>query len=166
MHTVHLVLVEADSHQEAIKKVDSALEERNPEWSDWSEIGGRWTGMFGEDEPTNAINYANDPEAFMKWVNKFLEYRKEHMKEALSAFEEGGKNISDLIDSYDPKSVDFDDSMKGYYLRKIGGLLADYWQSDSALWDMEAGTAGIAYLIERIEKEPRKQFGVIVDFHF
>jgi hypothetical protein len=166
MHTVQLLLVEAPSHQEAIQKIDNLLNSENPSWSDWSEIGGRWTGLFGEDEPTNAINYANDPEAFMKWVDKFLEYRKEHMREALTSFEAGGKNLSDLIDEYDPKSKDFELGMKGYYIRKLGGLVADYWGSDSSLWDTEAGTAGIGYLMERIDTNPRHQFAVIVDFHF
>lgn len=166
MHTVQLLLTEAPTHQEAISKIEDYLNSSHPDWSDWSEIGGRWKGMFGEDEPTNAINYANDPEAFMKWIDTFLGYRKEHMKEALTSFEAGGKNLSDLIDSYDPKVVEFDDSMKGYYLRKLGGLLADYWQSDSALWDTEAGSATIHYLTERIDENPRHQFAVIVDFHF
>jgi len=59
MHCVQLLLVEADTHQEAIGEVESRLEEAD--WSDWSEVGGRWQGMFGDDEPTNALNYANDP---------------------------------------------------------------------------------------------------------
>jgi hypothetical protein len=44
-------------------------------------------------------------------------------------------------------------------------LIADYWNSDSAIWDLEAGTGGLFYLMERIEKDPKKQFAVIVDFH-
>jgi hypothetical protein len=55
--------------------------------------------------------------------------------------------------------------MKGYYLRRIGSLLADYWTSDSAVYDLEAGTSNLAYLEERIAKEPKKQFMVAVDFH-
>ena len=55
--------------------------------------------------------------------------------------------------------------MVGYYIRKIGTLIADYWTNDSAIWDLEAGTGGLAYLMERIEKDPKKQFAVIVDFH-
>jgi hypothetical protein len=164
MHCVQLLLVEADTHQEAISNVESQLE--HADWSDWSEVGGRWTGMFEEDEPTNALNYANDPEAFMKWINTFLGYRKAHMKEGLEAFEKEGKSLNELIDSYDPEVNDFSLGMKGYYLRRIGGLLADYWLSDSAIWDLEAGTGNTTYLIERIAKDPKKQFAVIVDFHF
>ena len=44
-------------------------------------------------------------------------------------------------------------------------MIADYWTSDTAIWDLEAGTASLVYLMERIEKEPKKQFAVIVDFH-
>ncbi len=162
MHCVQLVLVEAETHQEAIAMVESRLDD--VDWSDWSEIGGRWTGMFGDDEPTNALNYANDPEVFMKWVNTFSEYRHTHLKEALAAFETEGKNLAEAIDYYDPRKNDFS-SMGGYYLRRIGSLLADYWVSDSSMYDLEAGTANRNYLMERIEKDPKKQFAVIVDFH-
>jgi hypothetical protein len=163
MHCVQLILVEAETHQEAIGNVESRLEEAD--WSDWSEVGGRWTGMFGDDEPTNALNYANDPEVFMKWINTFSEYRHTHMKEALAAFNKGGKTLEEVIDSYDPRVNDFELGMKGFYVRRIGTLIADYWTSDSAIWDLEAGTGGLAYLMERIEKDPKKQFAVIVDFH-
>ena len=163
MHCVQLVLVEAETHQEAIAMVESRLDD--VDWSDWSEIGGRWTGMFGDDEPTNALNYANDPEVFMKWINTFSEYRHTHMKEALAGFNNGGKTLEEVIDSYDPRVNDFDLGMVGFYIRKVGTLIADYWTNDSAIWDLEAGTGGLSYLMERIEKEPKKQFAVIADFH-
>jgi hypothetical protein len=163
MHIVQLLLVEADTHQEAIGIVESKLEEAD--WSDWSVVGGRWEGMFGDDEPTNALNYANDPEVFMKWINTFSEYRHTHMKESLAAFDKEGKTLGEVIDSYDPRINNFDLGMVGFYIRRIGTLIADYWTSDSAIWDLEAGTGGLAYLMERIEKDPKKQFAVIVDFH-
>ena len=162
MHCVQLIFIEADTHQEAIKSVEERLEQAD--WSDWSQVGGRWEGMFGDDEPTNALNYANDPEVFMKWVNTFSEYRNSHMKEALTAFEKEGKSLEETIDDYDPRTNDFS-SMGGYYLRRIGSILADYWVSDSSMYDLEAGTANLSYLMERISKDPKKQFAVIVDFH-
>ena len=144
MHCVQLIFVEADTHQEAIKNVEGKLEQAD--WSDWSQVGGRWEGMFGDDEPTNALNYANDPEVFMKWVNTFSEYRNSSMKSFLSDFEKEAKSL-------------------GYYLRSLGGILCDYWTSYSHLYDLEAGTANLEYLMERIGKDPKKQFAVIVDFH-
>jgi hypothetical protein len=163
MHCVQLLLVEADTHQEAIGEVESRLEEAD--WSDWSEVGGRWQGMFGDDEPTNALNYANDPEVFMKWINTFTEYRTTNIKEALAGLDKKGKTLNEIVDTYDPRVNDFELGMSGYYIRRIGTLLADYWTSDSAIWDLAAGTGNLSYLIERIEKEPKRQFAVIVDFH-
>lgn len=164
IHCVQLLLVEADTHQEAIENVRSRLDEAD--WSDWSEVGGRWEGMFGDDEPTNALNYSNDPEVFMKWINTFSEYRHSHMKEALAGFEKGGKTLGEVIDSYDPRVNDFELGMVGFWIRKIGTLIADYWNNDTAIWDLEAGTGTLTYLMERIDKDPKKQFAVIVDFHF
>jgi hypothetical protein len=87
------------------------------------------------------------------------------MKEALAELEKDDKDVSDLIDEYDPLANNFDLGMKGYYLRKIGSLLADYWTSDSAVYDLEAGTSNLAYLTERTVTNPKKQFMVAVDFH-
>jgi hypothetical protein len=159
---VQLLFVEADTHQDAIDEVASRLEEAD--WSDWSTIGGRWKGLFGEGEP-DAILYSNDPEKWDEMIKTFSEYRVAHMKESLSAIEETGKTVGELINDYDPLANNFDLGMKGYYLRRIGSLLADYWTSDSAVYDLEAGTSNLAYLEERIAKEPKKQFMVAVDFH-
>ena len=164
MHTVQLLLVEADTHQEAIGIAESHLE--NAGWSDWSEIGGRWEGMFGDDEPTNALNYANDPEVFMKWINTFSEYRTTSIKELLAGFNKEGKTIEELVDAYDPRINNFDLGMQSYYLRRITMLISDDWNSDSSIWDVVEGTASLTGLTHRIEKEPKKQFAVIADFHF
>lgn len=162
MHCVQLLFIEADNHQDAIDAVDGRLEEAD--WSDWSEIGGRWKGLFGEGEP-DTILYSNDPEKWNEMIKTFSEYRVAHMKEALASLEKKGKTVGDLIDDYDPMANDFDLGMEGYYLRKIGSLLADYWTSDSSMYDLEAGTSNLAYLRERIKKDPKKQFVVAVDFH-
>ena len=162
MHCVQLLFVEADTHQDAIDIVSSRLDEAD--WSDWSEVGGRWSGLFGEGEP-NAILYSNDPEKWDEMIKTFSEYRVAHMKESLAEIEKTGQSVGELINHYDPLANNFDLGMKGYYLRRIGSLLADYWTSDSAVYDLEAGTSNLAYLTERTVTNPKKQFMVAVDFH-
>lgn len=162
MHCVQLLFIEADNHQDAIEIVGSRLEEAD--WSDWSEVGGRWSGLFGEGEP-NAILYSNDPEKWNEMITTFTDYRKAHMKEALAQLESADKDFDEFIDEYDPLKNNFDLGMKGYYIRKIGSILADYWTSDSAMYDLEAHTANLEYLQERIDKDPKKQFMVVADFH-
>ena len=162
MHCVQLLFIEAETHQDAIDEVASRLEEAD--WSDWSEVGGRWSGLFGEGEP-NAILYSNDPEKWNEMITTFSEYRVAHLKEALATIDKTGKSLGELIGEYSPMANNFDLGMKGYYIRRIGTLLADYWTSDSAMYDLEAGTSNLEYLQERIEKEPKKQFMVAVDFH-
>ena len=160
-HSVQLLFVEADTHQDAIEIVDSRREEAH--WSDWSEVGGRWSGLFGEGEP-DVILYSNDPEKWNEMIKTSSEYRIASMKEALS-FMESNKTIPDLIEDYKPLINNFPLGMEGYYLRRIGSLLADDWVSGSAMYDLEAGTANLEYLQERIAKDPKKQFMVAVDFH-
>ena len=160
-HSVQLIFVEAENHQDAIDEVISRLDEAS--WSDWSEVGGRFSGLFGEGEP-DVILYSNDPEKWNKMIKEFSEYRVANMKRALS-YLEGRENISDLIADYKPIVNNFPLGMDGHYLRTIGSTLADYWTYDSAMFDLEAGTANLQYLHERIEKDPKKQFMVAVDFH-
>jgi hypothetical protein len=162
MHCVQLLFIEADTHQDAIDAVGSRLEEAD--WSDWSTVGGRWKGLFGEGEP-DAILYSNDPEKWDEMIKTFSEYRVGYMKEALADIEKTGQTVGELINEYDPLANNFELGMKGYYLRKIGSLLADYWTSDSAVYDLEAGTSNLAYLTERTATNPKKQFMVAVDFH-
>jgi hypothetical protein len=162
-HCGQLLFVEAENHQDAIDEVASRLDEAD--WSDWSEVGGRWSGAFGESEP-NAILYSNDPEKWNEMIKTFSDHRKAYLKEALAHLNKKDKSLSELIDDYSSTTNNFDLGMDGYYLRKIGAILADYWTQDSAMYDLEAGTPNLAYLIERIEKDPKKQFMVVVDFHY
>lgn len=163
MHTVQLLLIEADTHQEAVEIVDSKINDWEGHWSDWHAIGGRWSGIFGENHP-DVINYKNDPELFEKQIKDFVEARKNRLKENLERFEEGKKSLSDYVSDYNPEIFDFD--MNLYALKSLTRIMAGDWTYDSCFFDLEAYSETLHPFRERVATHPEKQFAVAVDFHF
>lgn len=163
MHTVQLLLVEADTHQEAVEIVDSKINDWEGHWSDWHAIGGRWSGIFGENHP-DVINYKNDPELFEKHIKDFVEARKNRLKENLERFEEGKKSLSDYVSDYNPEIFDFD--MNLYALKSLTRIMAGDWTYDSCFFDLESYSETLHPFRERVATRPEKQYVVAVDFHF
>jgi hypothetical protein len=163
MHTVQLLLIEADTHQEAVEIVDSKITDWEGHWSDWHAIGGRWSGIFGENHP-DVINYKNEPELFEKHIKDFVEGRKNHLKENLKKFEEGRKSLSDYVSDYNPEIFDFD--MNLYALKSLTRIMAGDWTYDSCFYDLEAYSETLQHFRERVATHPERQFAVAVDFHF
>lgn len=163
MHTVQLLLVEADTHQEAVEIVDSKINDWEGHWSDWHAIGGRWSGIFGENHP-DVINYKNEPELFEKHLNDFVQGRKLHLTENLERFENEGKSLRQLLDEYNPEIFSFD--MEIYALSSMLKVMAGSWTCDSVFYDLEAYSETLQPFRERVATRPEKQFAVAVDFHF
>ena len=101
MHTVQIMLVEADSPEDAFREVEMLLENSNsPSWSDWHnasdpeslDFSGRWSNaifltpkqevlieqdLFDKSEIPNFLCYADDPELADQIVDRFITYRKQ-----------------------------------------------------------------------------------------
>lgn len=168
MHTVQLLLIEADTHQEAVEAVAGHLEDRNGSdfWSDWWDTsGGRWQGAFGDNMP-NVICYKDDPEFFEEQVKKFLEGRSEHLKEMLEHNEISSINLETLIDTHDPYMEDFGKNIKLWSAKSALRVLLGEWTCDTGVFDLSHNSAFLADFVVRAKETPEKQFGVLVDFHF
>ena len=188
MHTVHIVLVEADSEAEAYEKVARKLESQ-PEWSDWHNangtppFAGRWTnGVFlteaqmkeinerSADDPEvefsdvpNILCYADDPELAEYTLARFASDVKQEMRECMPAI----LDVNSLIDEYSSYSQDsVHASMEVWQLKRVLQLLSGEWTPDSRFYDLETYCSSLFYFSERCGKEPHKQYLVPVDFHF
>ena len=163
MHTGHILLVEAESEEEAIDKVQSAIthaDEPTPIWSDWHEVGGRWDDYFGEHG--HVLQYSKDEELAEKSINSMIELRKNSMRDAWEKVKT--LDVEAAIENYNPDVHNFD--MDFYYLEKIGKNLNESWTPESLVYDLDTWTPNLKYFRGRVAIAPEMQFLVVVDFHF
>lgn len=168
MHIVQLLLVEADTHQEAVEKVSDALNSKDSSefWSDWWDTeGGRWKGFFGDNMP-NVICYKDDPEFFDEQVKNFLQSRNENISQLLKHYAVGEVNVETLIETHDHYMQDFDKQLKMWAIKSAVRIMLGEWISDTGIYDLESDTAFLGDFVVRAKETPEKQFGVLVDFHF
>jgi hypothetical protein len=173
MHTVQLILITADSAEDAFNEVSNKLNSGynsedglSPTWSDWhhaspgetTSMAGRWAGqVFGEGKP-DILCYDEDPELADSVIDRFVEYRLENIL----------LNRSKAVDlkslEHDPRAKsDFD--MDLWATSKLAKLLDNEWTYESAIYDLEEWTGSLYYFGERIKAHPEKAWLVPVDFH-
>lgn len=189
MHNVQLILIEADSAEDAFSKIHSQLE-GEVSWSDWNEItyenalnknfAGRWQGdifltpeqkklaSIGEldkDEVPDFLRYADNQELADEVVSMFLGYRKSHIDELRTSI--GTLDLDDLIAQYNPSTTHIisEGSMQLWRVSRLAEMLGDEWNSESAIYDAEMGTTSLHYFYKRCLTKPEKQFIVPADFH-
>jgi hypothetical protein len=176
MHVAHILLVQADSAEDAFERVESELSPTDygvrPEWSDWHNannsaemnFAGRWTGSFfksdKEDEPNpNHLCYADDKALAESVISDQLAMRDAEIANIRKNM------VSDLstvtINHYAEKW-----NMDYWYTQKFLKLADNEWTPDSYIYDLETSTASLHWFMERVMLVPKKQFLVPVDFHY
>ena len=171
MHTCHILLVEADSAEDAVDFVKSQLmgDDPYPTWSDWHEIGGRWSGIFnGWDDTQDVLCYTDNPTLADDILKQFTDYRLANIKRYKEELDSDGFSMEKAIGEYDPHSNEkrFENGLNLWRMQKLAQALQDDWTCDSGVFDLKEGTASLTYFKERLTASPEKQFLVPVDFHF
>lgn len=167
MHTGHLVLVKAESHDEAIDTVRAALHYSDGEnfagsWSDWSVVGddSRWN-FHADFEDWNgassyAVSLADEADLFHKALNHFYTFRK-------NEFERLQNQLNDF--SFANFKLDQND-MESFALVKFAYLAESHYFSSSFVYDLENYSADLKYFRESEAFGETDWYGVLVDFHF
>lgn len=180
MHTCHILLVEADSVDEAFEQVFSQLNNddyNHPEWSDWHnatspstlDFSGRWAGEIfftpnenGEADPDedkpNYLCYADDPTLAEQVLDKYLNLRLNELQELKS------KAVDLSIYPYNPYTNDYNNGLYGS--KKLAKILDDEWTPESYVYDLTAESASLYNFVERVKENPKNQWLIPVDFHF
>lgn len=186
MHTVQIMLVEADDAEEAFRIVEDKLSESHtPRWSDWhnassweeKDFAGRWSGeifltpeqeKMSEEESLdrstipNHLCYADDPEMAEKVLDRFLTYRQRSLRDNVPV---GLPTMEELIEDYNPRSTTTSLNTDLWKLGRLVELLDNEWTSESAIYDLESWTPSIGYFLQRCSVAPHRQFLIPVDFH-
>lgn len=170
MHTCQIMLVEADSAEEAINEVKSQItysEYPFPAWSDWHEIGGRWDGLFaGWEETRNALCYTENSALAEDIIKDFAGYRKQEMKRNLAQINSESFDLEKMIEEYDPENFNYAEGMKAWNLLRLAKLLSNDWCSDTGVFDLKEQSVNLEFFRKRLEENPTRQYLVPVDFHF
>jgi hypothetical protein len=187
MHTIQIMLVEAETPQQAFEYVEGQLSEGEPRWSDWHNasnassmnFAGRWehdlfatdeqkkqieAGTLDKSEIPNYLCYADDQELADQVIGQFLSWRKQSLRENVPV---GLPDLTTLIDNYDPAEVALGTplSMELWKLGKLVQMLGDDWTYESSIYDLQYYSASLGNFYERCSKAPHKQFLIPVDFH-
>jgi hypothetical protein len=163
MHTLQIMLIEADSAEDAIEEVKSRTglygETSGPDWSDWHEVGGRWDGYF---EGSNVLSYAENVALAEETLKTALTWRGEEIERLKG--EADFDKLVELVDNYNAEEPVFDHSV--WVARRLTELVMDYWTPDSKVFDLHDYTASLKYFRKRLEENAENQYLVAVDFHF
>lgn len=175
MHTCQIMLIEADSAEEAIDYAKSTItyaEERYPAWSDWhgglgEGLAGRWSGLFqGWDENQDVLGYTENPALAEDIIKEFVSYRTGEINRSLEQITAEGFDLKKLVADYNPEKNNYENGLDTWALARLGKLLSNYWTSDTGVYDLTAHTASLEFFRERLAKEPHRQYLVPIDFHF
>ena len=180
MHTCQIMLVEADSAEEALGYVTSTITHADtpyPSWSDWhgglgEGLAGRWSGLFlGWEENRDVLCYTENKVLADDIIKEFLSYRVAETKNLWEGInKDNGFDVEKAISEYDPYNqtqqwLD-DNAMKLWRLQRVAKILNNDWCSDTGVYDLHDHTANLEYFKDRLDKKPEKQYLVPVDFHF
>lgn len=175
MHTAHIVLVKADSHDDAIGTIRAHLNNDNhfaSGWSDWAIVGDEGFGasrfsfrnLLDSDSDSilewdGASSYAvsRDDEAdlFSATLNRFYGYRQQIFDELYAEAQENGFYFS----------LDQDDT-ESWKLYRLTQLAESVYCPDSKVYDLEHYSANLRSFHEDIAQDGRDWYAVLVDFHF
>lgn len=180
MHTAHLILVQAESHEDAAAKVwgylNSDGEHFASDWSDWAIVGdegfgkSRWTLHDFLETPltlTNdyVVSYKSEREQFNALLSFFENLRQ-------SKFDELKRSIEEIsVDSLElPRTHVWSEAIQNVWkLARLADLASGIYTPDSAYYDLEnqqVTLGGDAYCFDAsINAGETDWFGVVVDFH-
>ena len=172
MHTLHQIATQADSKEEAHRRVKDYLETQlgedfgpSPTWYDWFVVGGgRWSTS---DDPYNTdywpdVKHTSEIEFFQN-IAQAMEWRKEQLDRYVTSAK--GINLSELL-SLIGQVDDFKIGHQLYDVKKIYDVTMGMWGHDSYFFDMINDSTTDKYMQESLDKGDKTWYAVPVDFHF
>jgi hypothetical protein len=156
MHVLQWVAVEAVSKDGAEYRVQSMLDNGFFDWSDWAEIGGRWS----DEEHGNVISIKDEPARASEVIEKAMENRRNEVKDLLKDIDVDGviSWVEDVVatgqESYNHEAMELK--------MALGTALGDN-NYDSYFYDAGALSTSPQFVLDGTSAS---NYLVAVDFHY
>ena len=157
MHIGHILLVEADSLDEAKAEVNHRIDGNYFGWSDWSEIGGRFRDYYLDGD---SLCYSDNPEKAEQAIATAEGYREECLERYIDKCVENGITITGLDV---PKNTR--QSFDVYPLYKAAQIASGLNCEETYVYDITYSSQELDDFRKRVADNPEKQFLIVVDFH-
>jgi hypothetical protein len=156
---IQLMLVEAETAEEAANHVSGLLDNETPtpHWSDYHDLVDEFDGK-------SAVAYSETIGQIK--LKEFLAYREADLKRYYDRVK--NFDLAKAVENYDPFRAGHsftEDDFRTYELRKLAGILEDSWTMDTGVYDLETWSANLKAFRERCQLAPEMQFLVAVSFH-
>lgn len=179
MITPQIILIKADSHEEARSFVVDEISKMygtSPDWSEWNcatefynktTFAGSYADQFlGDKAVGDTLCYVDDPETAEAVIEDFLQVRA-------AAIQQFRKDIADLDllnFTYNPVDLSPIRDMATFHkiaaYKELSKMLLDDWTRNSGVYDIYQDTANLRdFYRVRIAHNPSKQYLVLVEFH-
>lgn len=168
MHSLQLVLVEANSNQDAIEVAEFEINNGKADgaiaWSDWWQIAyDAAPRTLNQTEPV--IHYVTDPLKFEESLSTWVNFRLEHIDLHYSRVQQE-LDLDNAVKQYSTFSrPTYNGTMGLFSLNALSEILLDHWTPDTAVYDLVEYTANLSFFRERLSENPSEQYAVLVDFH-
>jgi hypothetical protein len=164
MHTGHILLVQAESADDAEQIARRHSEEQD--WSDWSELGGRWSEVV----EGSVLQYTKNKDLFYTIVSQFSNLTITERAESRARV--GHLTINEILDAnasnetYDAES---DKWLCNYFAnRLLETSYADRHTPETYVFDVEdySNDPYTKRAFMRCLENPEQQYLVVWDYHF
>jgi hypothetical protein len=164
MHTGHVLLVQAESADDAEQIARRHSEEQ--EWSDWNEMGGRWSDIV----PNSVLQYSENKELFSTTITNFGNLTLKEREETRARI--GHLTINEILDanaSNETYDADSDKWLCNYFAHRIlENSYADRHTPETYVFDVEdySNDPYAKRALLRCINNPEQQYLVVWDYHF
>jgi hypothetical protein len=164
MHTGHVLLVQAESADDAEQIARRHSEQQ--EWSDWNEMGGRWSDIV----PNSVLRYSENKELFYTTITNFGNLTLKEREETRARI--GHLTINEILDanaSNETYDADSDKWLCNYFAhRLLENSYADKHTPETYVFDVEdySNDPYAKQALLRCVENPEQQYLVMWDYHF
>jgi len=167
VHTLHIYAVEAETKDDAIQAAQNFAD--NETWSDWNEVGGRWS----DELPDNCVAFSENEALCREVIAKMQKQTSEAINEAIHLY--GNLTIKDLLQDIRRYTLsglpaanddELDERLASFRIGKALDTVRGDTGSSQMFYDISDFSDDPKWFFLRALTRPEQQFLVAVDHHY